>query len=103
MLNGGRLSKPIGTEMKMIRIVLVIALICLQYKLWFGEAGLLQLRRLTQKSIALEQENKLLQERNRGIESDIVGLKSSGQALEEQARSQLGMVKDGESYYQFVE
>jgi cell division protein FtsB len=89
--------------MKMIRIVLVMALFGLQYKLWFGDGGVLQAHRLNEKCIALEHHNKKLNRRNHAIESDIIGLKSGGQALEEQARTELGMVKQNEEYYQFVD
>lgn len=88
--------------MKMILAALIIALMSLQYKLWLGDGGVLQARRLKERCIALEQENSKLQLRNRAIEADIIGLKSGGQALEEQARSELGMIKEGEDYYQFV-
>lgn len=50
----------------------------------------------------MEQNNKL-SARNRAIEADISELKSGDQALEEQARSDLGMVQQGETYYQFVD
>ena len=89
--------------MKMILLLLVIALVGLQYKLWLGEGGVIQAHRLKERCLVLEKENTALQLRNRAIEADIMGLKSGGQALEEQARSELGMVKQGEDYYQFVE
>lgn len=92
-----------GTDMKMIRIVLVVALLGLQYKLWFGDGGVFQVRKLKEKCVVMEENNKKLVTRNHAIESDIIGLKSSGQALEEQARTELGMVKEDESYYQFVD
>jgi len=95
--------KCMGTDMKMIRIVLIVALLALQYKLWFGDGGVFQVRRLKEKSVIMEENNKKLETRNHAIESDIIGLKSNGQALEEQARTELGMVKEDESYYQFVD
>lgn len=88
--------------MKVIFVALVVALLALQYKLWLGDGGVLQARRLKERCMALEQDNLKLQLRNRAIEADILGLKSGGQALEEQARSELGMIKQGEDYYQFV-
>lgn len=88
--------------MKMILVFLAVALLGLQYKLWLGDGGVFHARRLKEKCLVLEQENQKLRLRNRAIESDIIGLKSGGQALEEQARSELGMVKQGEDYYQFV-
>lgn len=89
--------------MKMIRIILLIVLLGLQYKLWFGEGNVFQVRRLKEKCTAMEENNKKLISRNRAIESDIIGLKSGGEALEEQARTELGMVKENEDYYQFVD
>lgn len=88
--------------MKIIFAILVVALFSLQYKLWLGDGGVLQAHRLKQRCTVLEQENVKLQRRNRALEADVVGLKASGQALEEQARSELGMIRKGEDYYQFV-
>lgn len=50
-----------------------------------------------------EQENDKLVVRNRALEADIKELKSGDQALEEQARHELGMIKQNEVYYQFVD
>lgn len=88
--------------MKIIFAVLVVALFSLQYKLWLGDGGVLQTHRLKERCTVLEQENNKLQLRNHALEADVMGLKSSGQALEEQARAELGMIKKGEDYYQFV-
>lgn len=89
--------------MRPIVILLIITLIALQYKLWLGDGSLLQWRMLEKKLVVLEQENKRLVARNRAIEADILELKSGSQALEEQARNELGMIKSGETYYQCVE
>lgn len=88
--------------MKIIFAMLVVALFSLQYKLWLGDGGVLQTHRLKERCTALEQENNKLQLRNHTLEADVMGLKASGQALEEQARAELGMIKQGEDYYQFV-
>ncbi len=88
--------------MKLILAVLMVALLALQYKLWLGDGGVVQAHRLSERCRVLEQENAKLQIRNNSLEADVMGLKSSGQALEEQARLELGMIKKGEDYYQFV-
>jgi cell division protein FtsB len=88
--------------MKIIFAILLVALFSLQYKLWLGDGGILQAHRLKERCTVLEQENVKLHRRNRALEADVMGLKSSGQALEEQARSELGMIRQGEEYYQFV-
>ena len=89
--------------MRPIIILLILALISLQYKLWLGDGNVIQWQRLEQKLMMQEQENKKLAARNRIIEADILELKSGDQALEEQARNELGMIKRGEVYYQCVE
>lgn len=89
--------------MRSIVIFLLFALISLQYKLWVGDDSVSQWVRLEKKLADEEEENKHLAARNRGIEADIISLQSGEQALEEQARAELGMVKEGEVYYQFAE
>ncbi|KTD21971.1 cell division protein FtsB [Legionella londiniensis] len=89
--------------MRIIIAFLVLALIGLQYKLWLGDGSVLQWLQLQKKLSVQEEENKKLQTRNRIIEADIQELKSGEQALEEQARFELGMIKEGEVYYQFVD
>lgn len=89
--------------MKVVGIVLFILLIALQCKLWIGDGSVSQWSQLKDKVAEQEKINDSLREQNRAIEADIVELKSGDQALEEQARYGLGMVKSGEMYYQFVE
>jgi len=87
--------------MRSLVIFLLLALVGLQYKLWIGDGSIFQWRHLEKKLAIEEQENKQLAARNRAIEADILELQSGEQALEEQARYELGMVKDDEIYYQF--
>ena len=86
--------------MRSIIVFLLLALLGLQYKLWLGDGSVRQWLHLQNKLTAFEEENKTLAERTRAIEADILELKSGDQALEEQARYELGMVKDDETYYQ---
>ncbi|KTD25596.1 MULTISPECIES: cell division protein FtsB [Legionella] len=89
--------------MRSILIILVLALIGLQYKLWLGDGGIFQWIELEKKLTVQESENEKLLARNRAIEADIIELKSGDQALEEQARYELGMIKSDEVYYQFID
>lgn len=89
--------------MRSIIFVLILALIGLQYKLWVGDGSITQWQQLETKIAAQKKENETLLIRNRAIEADILELKSGDQALEEQARYELGMIKNDEIYYQFVE
>lgn len=87
--------------MRPLLVVLIFALSLLQYKLWLGDGNVFQWISLEKKLAAQERENEKLAARNRAIEADIYELKHGEQALEEQARYELGMIRKNESYYQF--
>lgn len=89
--------------MRPLFIILIVSLVVLQHKLWLGDGNLIQWNNLEKKLAAHEQENNKLAMRNRVLEADIRELKSGEQALEEQARYELGMIKGTEVYYQFVD
>ncbi len=89
--------------MRPIFIILIIALVVLQHKLWLGDGNIVQWINLEKKLETHRQENEKLAARNRAMEADIKELKGGDQALEEQARYELGMIKEHETYYQFVE
>lgn len=89
--------------MKPIFIFLIITLLLLQHKLWLGDGNVVQWIKLEKKLKAQQQTNNQLATRNRAIEADIKELKSGDQALEEQARYELGMIKENEIYYQFMD
>ncbi len=89
--------------MRPIFIILIITLVVLQHKLWLGDGNLIQWVALEKKLTEHEQENNKLVQRNKALEADIRELKGGDQALEEQARHELGMIKENEVYYQFVD
>ncbi|MBS98224.1 MAG: cell division protein FtsB [Oceanospirillaceae bacterium] len=82
---------------------LLIMLIGLQYRLWFGEANLREVWRLEQMIEEQQVENAQLVERNKRLEAEVRNLKKGLAALEERARSEMGMVKEGETFFQLVE
>jgi len=84
-------------------IFLVVLLLILQYQLWAGDGGLLDVWDLHQEVAALKQENERLQERNAALDAEVLDLKQGLDAIEEHAREDLGMVKKGETFYQIVE
>lgn len=84
-------------------ILLVLLLLALQYRLWFGENNLRDIWQL-EAQIALQKEiNRDLEQRNSELEAEVLDLKKGKAALEERARSELGMVREGETFYQLVE
>ncbi|MCL9682786.1 cell division protein FtsB [Legionella maioricensis] len=89
--------------MRPVFIILIIALVVLQHKLWLGDGNLIQWISLEKKLEEHQHENNKLAARNRALEADVKELKRGDQALEEQARYELGMIKENEVYYQFVD
>ena len=85
-----------------IMLLLLVCLIGLQYRLWFGEANLGEVQVLQQEIERQRSENDLLVNRNHQLDAEVKDLKQGLEALEERARNQLGMVKEGESFFQLV-
>lgn len=84
-------------------IILVVLLLLLQYRLWFSHDGLPQVLRFHHAVERQQQENLSLSERNQVLTAEVQDLKSGLDALEEKARSEMGMVKPGETFFQIIE
>lgn len=80
--------------------VLVALLILLQYPLWFGKGGLLRVRDMERQVAAQREVNQTLEVRNASQEAEVRDLKSGYEAIEERARYELGLVKEGEVFVQ---
>src|SRR6516162_673070 len=88
--------------MKWLAAALAVAIVLLQYRVWFSEDGVRQLARLQQAVGAQRAENGQLEERNRQLAAEVRDLKTGLDALEERARSDLGMIARNETFYQVV-
>lgn len=86
-----------------LTISLIALLLGLQYKLWVGEGSVAEIWSLYQAGKVQREENARLKERNAALEAEVQDLKQGLDAIEERARTELGMVKDGEVFYQIVE
>ena len=84
-------------------LILLIMLLGLQYRLWFGEANVRQVWNLKDQIEQQQVENERLTERNQRLEAEVRDLKKGMAALEERARSDMGMVKEGETFFQLIE
>ena len=85
-------------------LVLLAALLAfLQYRLWFGEGGNRSGAALSQQVQAQVRENAGLRQRNAALAAEVQDLKSGEAAVEERARSELGMIRPGEVFYRVVE
>jgi len=82
---------------------LAVLLILLQYRLWFADGSLAERQRLQQQVKAAELENTRLRERNNALSREVLELKSGNAVVEERAREELGLIREGEVFYRFVE
>ena len=82
---------------------LVGLLMLLQYRLWFAEGGLAEASRLREQLAQAEAENAALTARNDALAREVMALQNGMEAVEKSARENLGLIKEGEIYYQFVE
>ncbi len=84
-------------------LVLSLLLAWLQYRFWFGPGSSSDVVALESQVIVQKRENAGLQERNDALAAEVEDLKSGETAVEERARSELGMIKPGEKFYRVVE
>ena len=74
----------------------------LQYDLWFGDGSLAAAWRLEESIVEQQRGNERLQLRNEALAAEVTDLKSGLAAIEERARSELGMIKEGETFVQIL-
>jgi cell division protein FtsB len=92
--------------MRGLRIVLVVLLVLLgwlQYRLWVGEGSEHEVAQLRAQVERQARDNAGLRQRNDALAAEVEDLKSGEAAVEERARSELGMIKPGETFYRVVE
>ena len=88
--------------MRVVVAGLVVLLVVLQYRLWLGNGGATEIGRLRAEIVQQREENATLRERNRTLAAEVQDLKKGTTAIEERARTDLGMVGRGETFYQVV-
>ncbi len=89
--------------MRILIAILLLLLVLLQYRLWVGTGSLAEVNNLKHEIAELREELVGLRERNRSLQAEVVDLRSGKSAIEERARSELGMIKDGEIFYQVIQ
>src|ERR1700726_4516204 len=88
--------------MKWFTAALAVAVVLLQYRVWFSEDGVREVERLTHAVATQRADNEQRAERNRQLAAEVRDLKAGMDALEERARSDLGMIAPNETFYQVV-
>ena len=89
--------------LQLVLVALIALLALLQYRLWRGEGGRRSVAALHEQVDQQAHENEGLRQRNAALAAEVEDLKSGEAAVEERARSELGMIKPGETFYRVVE
>jgi cell division protein FtsB len=90
-------------DMRYILGVLLVILLLLQLRLWVGEGSLTDIDRLDEEIAAQGQANAVLEARNTALQQEVSDLKTGLDSIEEHARSELGLIKQGETYYLLID
>ena len=86
--------------MRILALVFALLILALQYPMWLGKGGWLQVRELDRQVEAQQQANAELKARNAALDADVRDLKQGYEAIEERARSELGMIRQDEIFFQ---
>jgi cell division protein FtsB len=88
--------------MRLFTAALIALLVLLQYSLWFGKNSLHDYFDVERQVEELEARNQELAQRNRVLIAEISDLRNGNAAIEERARNELGMIKEGETFYRLI-
>jgi cell division protein FtsB len=87
---------------KFITVSLFFLLFGLQYRLWFGKHSVPDYWIMKEQIAQMQQQNRNLVQRNNLLKADIDDLKTGLEAIEERARSELGLIKQGETFFRIL-
>ena len=102
LIAASRKSQASVGNMKYLLLGMLLLLAALQYRLWFAEGSLAERHRLELQVEQDEAVNSTLRDRNAVLEREVLDLQTGNDGLEQRAREQLGLVREGEVFYQVV-
>lgn len=88
--------------MKWLLSLLIILFLLLQYKLWVGDGGIPDVLHLEKEVTKQKLHEQQLEERNAALAAEVKDLKQGLDAIEERARSEMGMIRKDEQFYQIL-
>ena len=88
--------------MKITPIVLMLLIMILQWALWFGKDGVIDLWEARKVVEYVQKQSETLTQRNNALKAEVLDLQNGLEAVEERARSELGLVKQNETFIQIV-
>jgi cell division protein FtsB len=90
-------------RMKILIGIIILLIILLQYRLWFGDGSIAQIKVYQQRLHEVQKKVEEKKQRNEALYAEIVDLKKGQEAIEERAREELGMIKEDETFFQVIE
>ena len=91
------------TSVKALTLIFVILIALLQYPLWLGKGSWLRVWNVNQLINGQKEKNVASKQRNETLDAEVRDLKQGNAAIEERARSELGMIKEDEVFYQVID
>lgn len=89
--------------MRVLTLTLAALIVLIQYPLWLGKGSWLRVWEVDQQIRAQRDSNRRLQARNQALDAEVRDLKVGQEAIEERARSELGMIRQDEIFFQVLE
>jgi cell division protein FtsB len=89
--------------MRILQALLILIILGLQIRLWVGRGSLAEIDQLDESIAIQAAENAQLENRNQALLTEVEELKNGTDAIEEMAREDLGLIKEGETFYMIVE
>jgi cell division protein FtsB len=86
-----------------LALTLVALIVLIQYPLWLGKGGWFRVWEVERQIHEQRETNRRLEERNRALEAEVRDLKEGLEAIEERARSELGMIRQDEVFFQLLD
>lgn len=89
--------------MRILTVLLATLLLSLQFALWAGDKNFFDLNRIDDAIALTAEDNQKLASRNQRLLAEVVDLKEGGETMETLARSELGLIKPEETFYQIIQ
>lgn len=89
--------------MKYLLAITLLLTALLQYRLWYGESGIYEIKADQLRLDDLKSQVEEKKERNKALYAEVEDLRKGQEALEERAREELGMIREGETFFQVLE
>lgn len=89
--------------MKALIVVIILLIAHLQYRLWLGDGSIKEIKAYQLRLDDLTKEVEERRQRNEALYAEVEDLRKGQEALEERARDELGMIREGETFFQVIE